>query len=184
MLLWDLRQARASGHALFWKQVLQTVGRSGRWPRSMAKARSSQIARIAWIPIATDKLMCRLRHHHRQLRPASRRHISQPCNPRASTLRTKLLLRQGLVFAACVGQPKLHLFDTRNYAKGTAVSSLKPFASPLFAGEFTSFDLRPHVPDQAGNGMSSSRKLCARTQALFLAAMGPLDISRIWRRSS
>lgn len=27
-------------------------------------------------------------------------------------------LRQGLVFAACVGQPKLHLFDTRNYAKG------------------------------------------------------------------
>ncbi|CAE7282177.1 Wdr82 [Symbiodinium sp. CCMP2456] len=41
--------------------------------------------------------------------------------------------QQGLVFAACVGQPKLHLFDTRNYAKG----------------EFTSFDLRPHVPDQA-----------------------------------
>ncbi|CAE7583470.1 WDR82 [Symbiodinium natans] len=41
--------------------------------------------------------------------------------------------QQGLVFAACVGQPKLHLFDTRNYAKG----------------EFTSFDLRPHVTDQA-----------------------------------
>lgn len=37
--------------------------------------------------------------------------------------------QQGLVFAACVGQPKLHLFDTRNYAKG----------------EFTSFDLAPHL---------------------------------------
>eukprot|EP00931_Biecheleriopsis_adriatica_P067017 TRINITY_DN41223_c0_g1_i1.p1 TRINITY_DN41223_c0_g1~~TRINITY_DN41223_c0_g1_i1.p1 ORF type:complete len:357 (-),score=58.99 TRINITY_DN41223_c0_g1_i1:47-1090(-) len=34
--------------------------------------------------------------------------------------------QQGLVFAASVGQPKVHLFDTRNYAKG----------------EFTSFDLR------------------------------------------
>lgn len=41
--------------------------------------------------------------------------------------------QQGLVFAACVGQPKLHLFDTRNYAKG----------------EFTSFDLRPHLKDPA-----------------------------------
>merc|ERR1719330_2271922 len=37
--------------------------------------------------------------------------------------------RQGLVFAACVGQPKIHLFDTRNYAKG----------------EFTTFDLSPHL---------------------------------------
>jgi len=37
--------------------------------------------------------------------------------------------RQGLVFAACVGQPKIHLFDTRNYAKG----------------EFTTFDLAPHL---------------------------------------
>jgi len=37
--------------------------------------------------------------------------------------------QQGLVFGACVGQPKLHLFDTRNYAKG----------------EFTSFDLAPHL---------------------------------------
>eukprot|EP00933_Yihiella_yeosuensis_P079716 TRINITY_DN9308_c1_g1_i10.p1 TRINITY_DN9308_c1_g1~~TRINITY_DN9308_c1_g1_i10.p1 ORF type:complete len:354 (+),score=25.97 TRINITY_DN9308_c1_g1_i10:48-1064(+) len=37
--------------------------------------------------------------------------------------------QQGLVFAASVGQPKVHLFDTRNYAKG----------------EFTSFDLRPHL---------------------------------------
>mmetsp|Transcript_26133 Transcript_26133/g.68745 ORF Transcript_26133/g.68745 Transcript_26133/m.68745 type:complete len:357 (-) Transcript_26133:41-1111(-) len=37
--------------------------------------------------------------------------------------------QQGLVFAACVGQPKLHLFDTRNYAKG----------------EFTAFDLSPHL---------------------------------------
>lgn len=36
---------------------------------------------------------------------------------------------QGLVFAACVGQPKIHLFDTRNYSKG----------------EFTSFDLTPHI---------------------------------------
>jgi COMPASS component SWD2 len=38
--------------------------------------------------------------------------------------------QQGLVFAACVGQPKLHLFDTRNYSKG----------------EFTAFDLAPHLP--------------------------------------
>eukprot|EP00440_Ansanella_granifera_P050343 gb/GFBE01054562.1/.p1 GENE.gb/GFBE01054562.1/~~gb/GFBE01054562.1/.p1 ORF type:complete len:341 (+),score=43.00 gb/GFBE01054562.1/:1-1023(+) len=37
--------------------------------------------------------------------------------------------QQGLVFAASVGQPKIHLFDTRNYAKG----------------EFTSFDLRPYL---------------------------------------
>lgn len=37
--------------------------------------------------------------------------------------------QQGLVFAAGVGQPKIHLFDTRNYAKG----------------EFTSFDLAPHL---------------------------------------
>jgi len=37
--------------------------------------------------------------------------------------------RQGLVFAACVGQPKIHLFDTRNYAKG----------------EFTTFELTPHL---------------------------------------
>lgn len=37
--------------------------------------------------------------------------------------------QQGLVFAAAVGQPRLHLFDTRNYAKG----------------EFTSFDLTPHL---------------------------------------
>lgn len=37
--------------------------------------------------------------------------------------------QQGLVFAACVGQPKIHLFDTRNYAKG----------------EFTAFDLSPHL---------------------------------------
>ncbi|CAE8721202.1 unnamed protein product, partial [Polarella glacialis] len=37
--------------------------------------------------------------------------------------------QQGLVFAASVGQPKIHLFDTRNYAKG----------------EFTSFDLRTHL---------------------------------------
>ncbi|CAJ1334696.1 unnamed protein product [Effrenium voratum] len=43
--------------------------------------------------------------------------------------------QQGLVFAACVGQPKLHLFDTRNYAKG----------------EFTSFDLRPHLKDPANS---------------------------------
>lgn len=33
--------------------------------------------------------------------------------------------QQGVVFAACVGQPKLHLFDTKNYSKG----------------EFTAFDL-------------------------------------------
>merc|ERR1712224_1140656 len=33
--------------------------------------------------------------------------------------------QQGLVFAACVGPPKLHLFDTKNYSKG----------------EFTAFDL-------------------------------------------
>merc|ERR1712232_569092 len=39
--------------------------------------------------------------------------------------------QQGLVFAACVGQPRLHLYDTRNYAKG----------------EFTSFDLSPHLKD-------------------------------------
>lgn len=37
--------------------------------------------------------------------------------------------QQGLVFAACVGRPKIHLFDTRNYAKG----------------EFTCFDLAPHL---------------------------------------
>eukprot|EP00928_Gymnodinium_smaydae_P049957 TRINITY_DN33568_c0_g1_i1.p1 TRINITY_DN33568_c0_g1~~TRINITY_DN33568_c0_g1_i1.p1 ORF type:complete len:359 (-),score=47.31 TRINITY_DN33568_c0_g1_i1:321-1397(-) len=37
--------------------------------------------------------------------------------------------QQGLVFAACVGQPRLHLFDTRNYAKG----------------EFISFDLSVHL---------------------------------------
>jgi COMPASS component SWD2 len=37
--------------------------------------------------------------------------------------------QQGLVFAACVGQPKLHLFDTKNYSKG----------------EFTSFDLSTHL---------------------------------------
>lgn len=37
--------------------------------------------------------------------------------------------QQGLVFAACVGHPKLHLFDTRNYAKG----------------EFSSFDLATHL---------------------------------------
>jgi len=37
--------------------------------------------------------------------------------------------QQGLVFAAGVGQPKIHLFDTRNFAKG----------------EFTSFDLTPHL---------------------------------------
>jgi len=37
--------------------------------------------------------------------------------------------QQGLVFAACVGHTKLHLFDTRNYAKG----------------EFTCFDLTPHL---------------------------------------
>lgn len=41
--------------------------------------------------------------------------------------------QQGLVFAACVCQPKIHLFDTRNYAKG----------------EFTSFDLAPHLRDGA-----------------------------------
>jgi COMPASS component SWD2 len=41
---------------------------------------------------------------------------------------------QGLVFAACVGQPKLHLFDTRNYAKG----------------EFTSFDMSTHVKASDG----------------------------------
>mmetsp|Transcript_10300 Transcript_10300/g.18354 ORF Transcript_10300/g.18354 Transcript_10300/m.18354 type:complete len:340 (-) Transcript_10300:28-1047(-) len=41
--------------------------------------------------------------------------------------------QQGLVFAASVGQPKLHLFDTRNYAKG----------------EFTSFDLRAHLKGDA-----------------------------------
>jgi len=37
--------------------------------------------------------------------------------------------QQGLVFAACAGGPKLHLFDTRNYAKG----------------EFMAFDLTPHL---------------------------------------
>mmetsp|Transcript_52242 Transcript_52242/g.169715 ORF Transcript_52242/g.169715 Transcript_52242/m.169715 type:complete len:347 (+) Transcript_52242:75-1115(+) len=37
--------------------------------------------------------------------------------------------QQGLVFAACVGRPKVHLFDTRNFAKG----------------EFTCFDLAPHI---------------------------------------
>jgi len=37
--------------------------------------------------------------------------------------------QQGLVFAVSVGQPKLHLYDTRNYAKG----------------EFTCFDMAPHL---------------------------------------
>lgn len=37
--------------------------------------------------------------------------------------------QQGLVFAACVGQPKVHLFDLRNYTRG----------------EFTCFDLSPHL---------------------------------------
>jgi COMPASS component SWD2 len=37
--------------------------------------------------------------------------------------------QQGLVFAAAVGQSKIHLFDTRNYAKG----------------EFTAFDLSTHL---------------------------------------
>mmetsp|Transcript_41595 Transcript_41595/g.75409 ORF Transcript_41595/g.75409 Transcript_41595/m.75409 type:complete len:345 (-) Transcript_41595:73-1107(-) len=35
----------------------------------------------------------------------------------------------GVVFAACVGQPRLHLFDTRNYGKGA----------------FTAFDLTSHL---------------------------------------
>jgi len=37
--------------------------------------------------------------------------------------------KQGVVFAACVGHPNIHLFDTRNYGKG----------------EFTCFDLTPHL---------------------------------------
>merc|ERR1719440_430792 len=37
--------------------------------------------------------------------------------------------QHGLVFAACVGQPKLHLFDTKNYSKG----------------EFTAFDLTAYL---------------------------------------
>eukprot|EP00929_Paragymnodinium_shiwhaense_P109226 TRINITY_DN75588_c0_g1_i1.p1 TRINITY_DN75588_c0_g1~~TRINITY_DN75588_c0_g1_i1.p1 ORF type:complete len:365 (+),score=92.50 TRINITY_DN75588_c0_g1_i1:98-1192(+) len=37
--------------------------------------------------------------------------------------------QQGLVFAASVGQPRLHLFDTRNYAKG----------------EFVCFDISAHL---------------------------------------
>mmetsp|Transcript_12530 Transcript_12530/g.24432 ORF Transcript_12530/g.24432 Transcript_12530/m.24432 type:complete len:353 (-) Transcript_12530:35-1093(-) len=37
--------------------------------------------------------------------------------------------QQGLVFAVSVGQPKLHLYDTRNYAKG----------------EFICFDMAPHL---------------------------------------
>eukprot|EP00927_Polykrikos_kofoidii_P065313 TRINITY_DN6108_c0_g1_i3.p1 TRINITY_DN6108_c0_g1~~TRINITY_DN6108_c0_g1_i3.p1 ORF type:complete len:367 (-),score=42.19 TRINITY_DN6108_c0_g1_i3:263-1243(-) len=37
--------------------------------------------------------------------------------------------QQGVVFAASVGQPRLHLFDSRNYAKG----------------EFSSFDLTAHL---------------------------------------
>lgn len=37
--------------------------------------------------------------------------------------------QQGMVFAASVGQPRLHLFDTRNYAKG----------------EFTCFDISAHL---------------------------------------
>lgn len=36
---------------------------------------------------------------------------------------------QGLVFAACVGKPKVHLFDTRNYTKG----------------EFAAFDMSVHL---------------------------------------
>eukprot|EP00971_Amphidinium_carterae_P027651 544679-Amphidinium_carterae.1 len=35
----------------------------------------------------------------------------------------------GIIFAACVGQPRLHLFDTRNYGKGA----------------FTAFDLTAHL---------------------------------------
>ena len=38
----------------------------------------------------------------------------------------------GLVFAACVGQPKLHLFDTRNYAKGRADSWATHAAAWIF----------------------------------------------------
>mmetsp|Transcript_47881 Transcript_47881/g.89643 ORF Transcript_47881/g.89643 Transcript_47881/m.89643 type:complete len:323 (+) Transcript_47881:60-1028(+) len=59
--------------------------------------------------------------------------------------------QQGLVFAACVGQPKLHLFDTRNYAKG----------------EFTSFDLRPHVTEQAHSVQFSpcGKYLLVRTES-------------------
>lgn len=41
--------------------------------------------------------------------------------------------QQGLVFAACMGQTKIHLFDTRNYAKG----------------EFTTFDLSHHLKKEA-----------------------------------
>lgn len=59
--------------------------------------------------------------------------------------------QQGLVFAACVGQPKLHLFDTRNYAKG----------------EFISFDLRSHLKDPAHSVQFSpcGKYLLVRTPA-------------------
>jgi len=57
----------------------------------------------------------------RQERPAAK------INGQGPTLAT--FDQQGLVFAACVGQPKLHLFDTKNYSKG----------------EFTAFDLSSHL---------------------------------------
>ncbi len=107
-------------HALFTNRVLQTKGaargqdqRPRQAPCGAAHGYRERLERL--------ELMCRLRHHHRQLRPASQRQISHPS---ASAFCIKLWLRQGLVFAACVGQPKLHLFDTRNYAKGTAVFEL------------------------------------------------------------
>jgi len=57
----------------------------------------------------------------RQDRPAAK------INGQGPTLAT--FDQQGLVFAACVGPPKLHLFDTKNFSKG----------------EFTSFDLSSHL---------------------------------------
>lgn len=64
--------------------------------------------------------------------------------------------QQGLVFAASVGQPRLHLFDTRNYAKG----------------EFTSFDLTPHLrEDKLARFVQFSpcgKYLLARTRSQLL----------------